>query len=163
MLNIVITILICIGLIIERYLAAYVEEEKLPYTFGYWSFAVIFAISYSVSFIWMLGFVSGIIISLLCFFQIIYSSILWIFSIPELINIKKKNIIPKVNLNVYGGYSIIVMFTAILTISNFFISPYKSIWIVIEDDINVYVIFIISIIVIGNILKKIFLSKILKG
>lgn len=100
MMNIAVIILVLIGLVVHRYLSGFWEQGQLPYSMGFLFFANLFALVYLVSFIWMFGIIGGIITTLLCYFQIVYSAGLWVFSIPGLINMHKSldNFqIPKVN------------------------------------------------------------------
>ena len=126
MLNIIILLTILIGLIIHRYSTSFWEQKMLPYSMGFLTFANLLVVLYLINFIWMFGILAGIIISILTFFQIIYSTLLWPFLLPWLMSIYKKPIIPKVNLLAYGSLSFIVFGLGILTILNFFISDYRS-------------------------------------
>ena len=112
MLNVIIIGIIFIGLTIHRYLSPFWEQRQLPYPLGFITFANIFTLIYLVSFIWMFGAVAGIIISILCYLQIIYSTFLWILLLPWLLvtnNLINSTGTPQVNLFAYGGFSFIVI------------------------------------------------------
>ncbi|AGG07992.1 hypothetical protein B1778_04400 [Dehalococcoides mccartyi] len=164
MYNLVILLLIIIGLVFHRYLSAYSESEILPYPVGFHVFSSLFALIYVVGFIWMFGFWLGITIALLCFFQIVYASILWIFLLPWLIGLKQRrpfifnlgsqNELPPVNITVYGGFSLLVIILGGFTIGNFFLSDYGSVYRSITDNSVNLLIIAIVILVLGNVVRK---------
>lgn len=165
MLNITIIILILLGLIVHRYLTTFWEQGQLSYSMGFLFFANSFALIYLVSFIWMFGIIGGVIIALLCFLQIIYTAGLWVFSLPGLISMHKSInnfTIPKVNSLAYGGFSFLVIIVAILTAINFFVSPYKSMWELMGDNVWTPLVIFIGILVIGNIARVAVMSKFMK-
>jgi len=132
---------------------------------GFLFFANAFALIYLVSFIWMFGIIGGIIIALLCFLQIVYSAGLWVFSLPGLISMHKSLdnfTIPKVNPLVYGGFSFLVIIVSILSIINFFVSPYKSMWELMGENVWTPILIFIIILVIGNIGRVAVMSKFMK-
>jgi len=133
MLNLIILILILIGLVIHRYLSSFWEQGTLPYGRGFLVFSNIFAVIYLVNYIWVFGFVIGIIIAALTFFQIVYISFLWPFLLPRLISIHKQqpsseliSELTDVNPIAYGLWSFLIVVLGILAIVNFFISDYAS-------------------------------------
>lgn len=73
MLSLIILILIVVGLVIHRYLTIFGEQGMLPYAMDFLMFANIFSIIYLVNFIWVFGFVLGIIIAVLTFLQIVFA------------------------------------------------------------------------------------------
>lgn len=163
MLNIIIIALILLGLVVHRYLTVFWEQGMLPYSMGFTLFATAFMAIYSVSLIWMFGIVGGIIVALLCIFQILHVSILWIFSVPGLIQMYNNRNIPRVNPLIYGGFSYLILLIAILTVINFFVSPYKSMMELIEDDIGPVIFVFVGIVAVGNIARIITMSKFLKA
>jgi hypothetical protein len=112
----------------------------------------------------MFGFWLGITIALLCFFQIVYASILWIFLLPWLIGLKQRrpsifnlgsqNELPPVNITVYGGFSLLVLILGGLTIGNFFLSDYGSVYRSITDNSVNLLIIAIVVLVLGNVVRK---------
>lgn len=165
MLNITIIIFILLGLVVHRYLTTFRQLWHLPYPMGFLFFANAFALIYLVSFIWMFGIIGGIIIALLCFLQIVYSAGLWVFSLPGLISMHKSLdnfTIPKVNPLVYGGFSFLVIIVSILSIINFFVSPYKSMWELMGENVWTPILIFIIILVIGNIGRVAVMSKFMK-
>ena len=166
MLNIIIIVLILIGLTIHRYLSPFWEQRQLPYPGGFTFFANVFALVYLVSFIWMFGVVAGIIISILCYFQIIYSTFLWILLLPWLLvmhNPKSSFNKPEVNPFIYGGFSLIVVILGVLTIVNFFISDYQAIWKFFNSSLWIIVISFLAILLIGNVSRVVIMSRLVKG
>ena len=148
MLNIIIIVFIIFGLIAHRYLTVFWEQENLPYPMGFLFFANSFVLIYAINFIWMFGIIGGIVISLLCFLQIAYSSGLWVFNLPGLIGMHKNLdnfTIPKVNSWVYGGFSFLVIIVGILTAINFFVSSYKSIWELMGGNVWAFILIFIGI------------------
>ena len=173
MLNVVILILIIVGLIIHRYLTIFWEQRMLPYAMGFLMFVNIFSFIYFVNFIWMFGFVLGIIIALLTFFQIIFASFLWPFLLPQLVSIHKKQPSSKlflkltnVNPFIYGFWSFLVIGLGLITLINFFVSDYASLTRIIveffEGDIIMPIFWIVSIAVVSNIVRSFVLSKFLR-
>jgi hypothetical protein len=165
MLNVIIIIFIFLGLILHRYLTTFWEQGTLPYSMGFLVFANSFIVIYLISFIWMFGAIGGIVAALLCFLQIIYTAGLWVFALPGLISMHKSinnYMTPKVNLSAYAGFSFVVMLVAILTAVNFFVSPYKSMWEIVSDDIETSLIIFVGILVIGNITRMLVMSKFMK-
>jgi len=132
---------------------------------GFLFFANSFALIYLVSFIWMFGITGGIVVALLCFLQIVYSAGLWVFSLPGLISMHKSLdnfTIPKVNPLIYGGFSFLVIIVAILTVINFFVSPYKVIWELMGENVWTPILIFIGILVIGNVGRAAVMSKFMK-
>lgn len=173
MLSIIIVILIIIGLIVHRYLTNFWEQGMLPYAMGFLMFANIFSIIYLVNFVWMFGFVLGIIIAALTFFQIIFASFLWPFLLPQLISIHKDQPSSKlfskltnVNPFIYGSFSFLVISLGLLTIVNFFVSDYASLTNTIVEffDGNYItpILWVVGIAVVSNIIRSYVLSKFLE-
>ncbi len=163
MLNIIIIVLILTGLTFHRYLTTFWEQGLLPYPFGFTTFANLFALIYLVSIIWMFGAVAGIIISIMCYFQIVYSAVLWLFLLPFLLSMygtRPKLTIPQVNPFIYGGFSFIVVILGALTIVNFFNSEYKSIL----EQVNLWTfgLSLIVILLVGNVARIVIMSKLVR-
>jgi len=166
MLNIIIIILILIALTTHRYLTAFWEQRQLPYSAGFMLFANVFALLYLVSFIWMFGAVAGIIISVLCYFQIIYATFLWIILLPWLMLMHRPNrnfALPEVNPFIYGGFSFLVIILGVITIVNFFISEYKSMLEFFNGSPWILAIVLLAILIIGNVSRIVIMSKLVKG
>jgi len=159
MLNLVILGLILVGLTVHRYLTVYWEQRMLPYSFGFTFFVKIFALTCLVSFVWMFGAVAGVVIFLLCLLQVVYSAGLWIFSLPWLIAMERKQSIPSVNLLVYGGFSYLVMGIVVLTAANFFVSSYGSAWDALGDHVWTAVLVFIGVLLLGNVARISIMSK----
>lgn len=167
MINLIILILIIVGLIIHRYLTTFWEQRMLPYPMGFLTFANMFAVIYLINFVWIFGFIAGAAVFLLTFFQIIYSSFLWPFLLPQLVSIHKKPTVPKVNPLVYGSWTYIVIGLGLLTVVNFFISDYASLT---KNVVNFFgdnyitpVLWLVSAMVVANIIRSYILSKYLKN
>jgi len=182
MLSISIIAIILVGLTVHRYLSGFYEQGMLPYPNGFLAFANFFAFAYLVSFIWMFGIVAGIIVALMCFFQVPYHAVLWVFVIiPNLLNKRaarniRKNpsynkfkmyalhspgsarYIPfalkrRMNLLVYGGFCILPLIVAVLTAVNFFVSPYKIMWILIRKDFGTIMFVFAGVLFVGNVAR----------
>ena len=167
MLNFVIIILIFLGLIVHRYLTTFWEQERLPYPRVFLFYACSFSLIYLVSFIWMFGIIAGFILALLCFLQLMYGSVLWIFNLPVVINRLKNfdndGVFLEVDFFVYGGFSFLVIIVAILTAINFFVSSYKSMWKLMENDIWTLILIFVGIVVVGNIARVAIMSWLVKS
>jgi len=163
MLDIIILILILVGLVIHRYLTSFWEQGMLPHAMGFLTFTNIFTALYFVNFVWVFGFVAGIVIFLLTFLQIIYASFLWPFLLPQLLSNHKKPTLPKVNLIAYSSWSYIVIGLGLLTVVNFFVSDYASLTkSIVESFGGSYItptFWIIGITVLSNIVRSYALSK----
>jgi len=163
MLDIIIIVLILIGLTVHRYLTTFWEQGRLPYSAGFTRFANLFALIYLVSFIWMFGAVAGIIVSILCYFQIVYSAALWLFLLPFLLSMygthRNFTTPPQVNPFIYGGFSFIVIILGVLTIANFFISEYKSILELSDGNFWTLVLSFLAILIVGNVVRIVIMSK----
>ena len=155
--NIIILVLILAGLTIHRYLTFFYEERILPYSMGFLTFVNLFLFFCLINFVWMFGFLMGVIIFLLSFFQIIYSSYLWPFLLPWLARIHRRPVRPRVNLIIYGVWSLIVIGTGLLGILNFFISDYGSflrdVIEIFNNNIRLFGILLIGSMIIGNIIR----------
>lgn len=173
MLSITILILILVGLIIHRYLTNFWEQGMLPYAMGFLMFANIFSIIYLINFIWLFGFVLGISIAVLTFFQIVFASFLWPFLLPQLMSIHKDQPASKlfskltnVNPFIYGTFSFLVIGLGLLTIINFFVSDYASLINTIVEffggDYLTPIIWIVGIAIVSNIIRSFVLSKFLE-
>ncbi|MBW2594708.1 MAG: hypothetical protein JRC93_01785 [Deltaproteobacteria bacterium] len=162
MLSYVIILVALVGLTIHRYLNSFRENRLLPYPIGFNVFTIFFVLFYLASFIWMFGIVAGIIISALCFFQLIHSALLWIFALPWLVKMNKNEEMPEVNRLVYSSFAFIVGVLGIITIINFFVSSYRGMWEGIEDNIWLIVITFVAVMLIGNLARSIVFRKIQK-
>jgi len=166
MLDLIILLLILIGLVIHRYLTNFWEQGMLPYATGFLTFANIFLVIYLINFVWIFGFVVGIIIFFLTSLQIVYASFLWPFLLSQLISVYKKPTIPKVNPLIYGSWSYIVIGLGLLTVINFFVSDYASLT---KSSIEFFggnyitlIIWIVGIAILLNIIRSYVLSKFLE-
>jgi len=182
MLNIGLIALIIFGLTLHRYLSAFYDQGMLPYSNAFLIFANLFALTYVVSFIWMFGAVAGVIVALLCFFQVPYHAVLWIFVIiPNFLNKQavtniRKNpsynklklyalhspasarYIPfalnrRMNLLAYYGFCILPLLVAALTAVNFFVSPYKIMWILIRTNVWTIMFVLAGVLFLGNVAR----------
>lgn len=162
MFHIVIICLILMGLVLHRYLTNFYEQGTLPYSAGFLFFANAFALIYFVGFVWMFGIIAGTVVALLCFLQIVYSSGLWIFSLPWLISMHKSidNFeVPTVSPLVYGSFSFLVMFIAVLVGIDIYASSYKSVWELIGNNVWEVIIVLLGIVLIGNLVRMAVMSK----
>jgi len=166
MTNLIILFLIIAGLTIHRYLTSFWEQRSLPYSMGFLTFANLFIVIYLINYIWMFGWLVGIVLSALTFFQIIYSSYLWPLLLPWLIKIHKEPIIPRVNPIVYGTWSFITIGLGLLTILNFFISDYSSLLNSILELFNKNIVLLVFLIIgsmtVGNIVRFYVMKNLLK-
>lgn len=162
MFNIVVIITILIGTAIHRYLTPFYEDKNLPYPVGFLVVANSFMLFYVIGFIWMFGFVTGIIVSALFIFSLIQSAIFWGFNVPSSIRIMKKFEYPKVNMAAYSSFLPVLLLAIILIIVNFFVSTYKSAFELIKDDVMIYCASILGIVITGNIIRILFVRKILR-
>lgn len=169
--SIFILILICLLLVLHRYLSAFFEQGNLPYANGFLVFFKVFIVLVIVNLIWIFGIVPGLILSLLTFFQVIFSAFLWPFQLLVLLKEKHEEsylFLPNREPNklLYGGWSNLIFVLLLLTIINFFYENYSSMAYKILKSINggvgKVIIYSIIFIVIGNILRiismKLFLS-----
>ena len=162
MLNIIIIALIVIGLIIHRYLTPFWEQGLLPYSMGFLFHVFLFIILYLINFIWIFGILTGIILSALSFLQIIHSSCLWIFLLPSALIMQRNLNMPKVNLTAYCGWSFVVIILGILTIVNFFVSPYRSGWEYLGYNYKAVSIIAGLTVIVGNIVRMCVMSELVK-
>jgi hypothetical protein len=134
---------------------------------GFLTFANIFTIIYLINFIWIFGFIVGVAVFLITFFQIIYSSFLWPFLLPQLISIHKKPTIPKVNPFVYSSWSYIVIGLGLLTIVNFFVSDYASLTKgIVEFFGGSYItptLWLVGVMILANLIRSYILSRYLES
>ena len=145
----------------------------LPYARGFLVFANIFAVIYLVNYIWLFGFVTGIIIAALTFFQIVYASFLWPFLLPRLISIHKRqpsselvSELAHVNPIAYGSWSFLIAVLAILALVNFFISDYASMTKRIVEffggSYTTPLFWVVGIAIVSNIIRRFVLSRFLE-
>lgn len=161
--DIIILLIICIGLIIHRNLSTFWESGNLPYAHGFILFFKIFSILNLVNFIWLFGFVAGLIITLLTFFQITFSSFLWPFLVPGLIRNNRKSdfkfmlSISEPSKLLYGGWTYLIIGLLILTFINFFIGNYSSlthrILELFDGNYKIIGLYVVIGIVAGNLLR----------
>jgi len=147
---------ILLGLLTHRYLTTFWELGILPYPMGFLVFATSFPLVYLISFIWMFGVIAGIVMTLLCFFQLVYCTILWIFSIPSLIKMHRSTYnysMPKVNPFIYGSFSFLIITLVVLTIINFFVSPYASQLEILKESIGNNTGIFIGVVIGSNFLR----------
>ena len=169
MISVIILILILLCLVVHRYLNYFWEVGKLPYPWGFTTFSTLFIAIYLINYIWLFGFLIGIIIFALTLFQIIFSSYLWPFLLPSVMNIHKKPstllllVPPKVNPFIYGIWSFIIIALGGLTILNFFISDYGYLLIKIEELSNnnykTPIILLAGSMILGNLIRIYIMKK----
>lgn len=163
-LNIFILFFIIIGLVIHRYLTTFWERGTLEYSNAFLFFVNIFILTYIVNFIYMFGFMWGVILTLLTFFQVLHVSYLWIFLTFDLIKtIQTKSLeeaifrLTNPNKFVYNSFVWITVCICLLTIINFFVSDYASIRELLTEHFknNYYtpIIWIVVSAVISNIIR----------
>lgn len=154
MLSFIILFIILVCLALHSDLSIYWEQGRMPYSGGFTFFANLFALTYAFNFIWMLGVWPGIIVSVLCFFQLVYSSFLWLFFLPQSLRlIKNKTELKQLNQTAYGGFTLLVIVLIVLSVINFFLSDYKSLWSLIESNKVFYIVAFLSIIIFGNLIS----------
>jgi hypothetical protein len=157
MVSIIILILIFFCLVLHRYLTFFWESGILPYPWGFTSFATLFIVIYLINYIWLFGFLVGIILFVLTLFQIIYASYLWPFLLSTVKNIQQGLSIPRVNPIIYGIWSFAVLALGGLTILNFFISEYgyllSKIGLFLDNDYKIAVILLVGSMVLGNLIR----------
>lgn len=162
MLNIIIILLILVGLTVHRYLSSFWDQGILPYPMGFLVFGNLFVILYLANFVWIFGLLAGIIISAMCFLQLVYSAVLWIVSLPWVIRIQRDPTILRVNPMIYGGFSFLVFLLGVLTVANFNVSPYMSIWQLIGENAIIYAIIFVVVLIIGNLARVSIMYKLIK-
>lgn len=162
MLNTVIIALVLLGLSIHRYLSTLLEQGRLPYQMGFLFFANLFAVLYLVSFVWMFGLLAGIVVTMLCYFQIVYSAGLWLLSLPWLLSMHRNRTMPRVNPLAYGGFSFLVMALGLLATANFFLSRYKSGWKLFGETYMITALVFLAILIVGNLSRVVIMSKLMK-
>lgn len=162
MLSIIIVVLILVGLTVHRYLSLFWEQGLLPYSMGFLFFANLFAGLYLINFIWMFGWLSGVIIFFLTYFQAIYSAGLWIFLLPGLLSIHRNLTMPKVNPIAYGGFSFLVVILGVLTVINFPVSRYMSIWKILDYNYKMFAFIFFVVLAVGNVARLSIMSKLMK-
>lgn len=162
----IIIVLLCIGLILHRKLSAFWELGKMPNNFQFLKHVILFNIITAVNFIWLFGFIAGIILTVLTFTQVIYSSFLWPFMIPDIIsdlkNLDKNqedfaNKIKQPSKIVYNSWRVLNISLLGLTILSFFITDFSSLFNEVfelsgESILNI-IIFSVVAIIIGNVLR----------
>jgi hypothetical protein len=163
LLDIAIILLILVGLTVHTYLDNFYDQGRLPYSRSFSVFVNVFALIYFVSFIWMFGVAIGLVIGLLCYFQIIYSAGLWVFLIPYLVRIKHAPEKNNVNLLVYWCHSKLILLLGILTVINFFITPYGSVSMLFNDNYWAPAVVFAAVLIGGNIMRKIIMPIFVKS
>jgi len=155
--EIAIIALILAGIVVHRYLTTFEILGLLPWNFGFRIFVIIFYIGCLMNSLWMFGFIWGIIVFLLILFQVIFTSILWVFLIPTMnANTKSflKNETPKVDMRIYSLWSIIPILLIVMGIANFFIADYKYILVCINKIGAIWFLTIsLLVIVVGNLIR----------
>lgn len=161
-LNLLIIALILGGLTVYRYLNAYLEQDELPYSLGFGVCVACLKLFVLISLVWMFGVIAGIVVFVLCLLQVVYSAGLWVFNLPWLLSMQRTLTFPKVNPLVYGGFPYLVATIALLTVFNFFVSSYKSMWDVMGEDVWTPVVAFVLILVAGNIARIIIMSRVMR-
>lgn len=168
---IILIFLACI--VIHRRLSSYWITLKKHYPKNFLFLVNCFIALELINFIWLFGFWVGMIVFVLSFFQIIYSSVLWPFLVPSIIIDKKRSAIEFMVLKLHPDDSLLKVFKYLiisiipLTILSFIINNYCSIWNLIYDkisaDISKVIIISFLIIAFGNILRIVVLHLIRKA
>ena len=160
--NFIIIGLILTALTVHRYLTSFWEQGTLPYPFGFIIFVILFMVTCFVNFVWMFGALAGIGVFLLCILQAVYSAGLWIFLLPWLIKMQNDQNIPKVNLSAYASFPFLVVAIAALTILNFFVSSYQSMWHSLGENVWTAILVFLGVLILGNVARVHIMSKIVK-
>lgn len=163
MISAIILILILFCLVIHRYLTFFWENGILPYPSGFTSFGTLFITIYLINYIWLFGFLVGIIIFILTLFQIIYASYLWPFLLSSVSNIQKGLSTPRVNPIIYGIWSFAILSLGGLTILNFIISEYgyllNKIGLFLNNNYKIAVLALIGSMLLGNLIRIYFMKR----
>lgn len=140
--DIIILIITCACLIVHRNLSTFQEFGTLAHPGSFLFYTLIFNISMAANFVWLFGIYLGIIVFVLTYFQITYSTFLWPFLLPDVIRRNRyaksarnnplsalffKNDETKPNELVNYSWSWLVIILLLLTIINFFIGEYSSV------------------------------------
>jgi len=126
-LEIIILLLIQIGLIIHYYLDVFFDLKRLPFPSAFSLFVNIFLLVYAVNFIWMFGIWFGLLLTILCYFSIAHSAVLWMFLIPLSLEMKRSPETVKLNPLIHWCHSKVILLAGILGVINIFTSPYASV------------------------------------
>ncbi len=139
--NYIILIIICFCLIVHRNLSSYQKLSLLPNEPSFLFYALIFNFATATSFVWIFGFGFGIILFLLTFFQITFSTFLWPFLIFGTVRRDKK--LKDYGFNfatidqdkfdalrpskiIHSSWAWLVIILTILTISNLILGEFSS-------------------------------------
>lgn len=156
MLNIIIIAVLVLGLVLHRYLTAFWENGLLPYPSAFLILVPIFLLGLLANCIWIFGALVGGILFALALFQQLHGGILWIFSLPDLLKMRKNpTTLPRVNVLAYNGFLFVALGLGILAIANFFVSDYRSAWdyLVYQDAAWTTVSVFAVIMLVGNIAR----------
>lgn len=165
--SIIIIFLILFGIVVHRYLTPFFDENRLPNRQGFMVYLFVFLIGCLINTIWMFGIFWGIVGALMIFFQIIYISVLWVFLVPH-VKATIKSIggvmFRTVNMQVYRLWSVIPVSILVLGIINFFVSDYKDVsnYIIETIGATLFLTILISVIIVGNLIRIIVLRGINK-
>lgn len=179
--DIVILIITCACLVIYRNLSLYQEFGTLSHPGSFLFYTLIFNISMASNFVWLFGIYLGIIVFVLTYFQITYSTFLWPFLLPDVIRRNRystdvrnnplsalffKNDETKPNELVNYSWSWLVIILLLLTIINFFIGEYSSVTHKILELSNIKTQTILLYagigIIVGNLLRYIVMKLLLR-
>lgn len=156
-----IVLLILVGLTIHNYLDSFWELGKLPYAASFSFLVNLFVLVYASCLIWMFGFGFGLLLTLLCWFNFPYNSVLWIFLVPHVLKVQSNPEDFKPNSFIHWCHSKIVIAVGALTIINMLDTSYGHV----AKHLRNYsepVIALLLIIVVGNIVRMIVASVVVK-
>jgi hypothetical protein len=145
--------LILVSIVIHKYLSTLYDLGTLPHSMGFILFANFLFIIWFTNFIFMFGWVIGIIISILAFFSIIHMTFLWPLILPWVLRLQKDISAVNVNNTFYGFWSLLVLVLGGLTIINFFTSEYRSLNPLLMKFLNEYYIPLIIFAIVSNLLR----------
>jgi hypothetical protein len=157
--NIIIISLILITMAIHKYLAVIYNSNNLPYPFAFSLYTNLQYLFWSINFIYIFGWVIGIIMTILSIYNVIYMTFLWPSIMPWVLRVQKDVNAFNVKIYYYTSWSFLVILLGILTLINFFVSKFQIFAPILLEFLKEYHILIILFVLISNGIRYVFLKK----
>lgn len=141
------------GLVIHYYLDYFFDQRLLPYSAAFSVFVNVFALGYTVALIWMFGVLVGLILALACYFQILFSTVLWIFLVPNALKMLRATSPLKVNAMVHWLHSKFAVAMVILAVVTIVHAPYAASLRLFNGHYTIVIAMTVGVLVIGSFLR----------
>jgi hypothetical protein len=147
------TAVVLAGLTLHSYLDNFYDRGEIPYPRSFSLFVNLFALAYCFNFIWIFGAIAGLVITVLCYLQIVHSAVLWIIWLPYLARVKHAPEKDKLNRFLYWCHSKIAFLTGALAVANCVVIPFGHGGRLLEGHYAITIVVSLVVLAVGNMVR----------